>query len=532
MELVVVDTSQIQPYIFGSNRLRENIGASYLVAQATRDWAREAMPQGAKEVYAGGGNFVALFQDGAGAKTFTSTLSRKALTKSPGLQLIIGQESFQIGEALYDKVEAAFKNLAEQKRSRPLSAPLLGLGVTAVCQSTGLPAIGMAPAIGNDPEYPASAEILAKLEAMSPANKRLREMFDKELGKDYDFPHDFDNLGRSHSDQSYIAVVHADGNGIGQRIKIIGEQYKRPEDNDAYKVKIGEFSKALEQASQKALHEVFDVLMKRIKQVWGDRIIHTNLLGNELAKIELKEFEENWGYYLPFRPIVFGGDDVTFVCDGRLGLSLAIVYLQAFEKYTTNLPDGEGPATACAGVAIVKTHYPFARAYALAEELCQSAKRYRRMNQDKNENKKEGSYLDWHFALSGLSGDIKEIRQREFTTTEGSLTLRPVALGENTRDPHRSWQVIMKGVEAFQDLKLHADEKKPHWSTRRNKIKALRDALRLGGEAVEQFLSKYNEGKSLPEVEPAVTAWPKRGWQGYYCGYFDAIELSDWFIPL
>jgi hypothetical protein len=30
MHLVVVDTAQIQPYIFGSNRLRENIGASHL----------------------------------------------------------------------------------------------------------------------------------------------------------------------------------------------------------------------------------------------------------------------------------------------------------------------------------------------------------------------------------------------------------------------------------------------------------------------------------------------------------------------
>jgi hypothetical protein len=39
MHLVVVDTAQIQPYIFGSNRLRENIGASHLVAESTEAWA-------------------------------------------------------------------------------------------------------------------------------------------------------------------------------------------------------------------------------------------------------------------------------------------------------------------------------------------------------------------------------------------------------------------------------------------------------------------------------------------------------------
>lgn len=33
--LVIVDTTGIQSYIFGSNRLRENVGASFLVHQAT-----------------------------------------------------------------------------------------------------------------------------------------------------------------------------------------------------------------------------------------------------------------------------------------------------------------------------------------------------------------------------------------------------------------------------------------------------------------------------------------------------------------
>ena len=36
--LVVVDTTGIQRYIFGSNRLRENVGASHLVYQATEGW--------------------------------------------------------------------------------------------------------------------------------------------------------------------------------------------------------------------------------------------------------------------------------------------------------------------------------------------------------------------------------------------------------------------------------------------------------------------------------------------------------------
>jgi hypothetical protein len=37
----VIDTTGIQKYIFGSNRLKENIGASHLVKLATTDWVEE-----------------------------------------------------------------------------------------------------------------------------------------------------------------------------------------------------------------------------------------------------------------------------------------------------------------------------------------------------------------------------------------------------------------------------------------------------------------------------------------------------------
>src|SRR5437868_1848131 len=129
MWLVIVDTTQIQPYIFGSNRLRENVGASYLVDAATGDWAFEAVEEVAKEagrgktnigpgkklikdtleaprddvrienglvdaevLYAGGGNFAVLFTDENMAKKFNYKLSRRALEEAPGLQLVIAQQ--------------------------------------------------------------------------------------------------------------------------------------------------------------------------------------------------------------------------------------------------------------------------------------------------------------------------------------------------------------------------------------------------------------------------------------------------------
>ena len=111
MQLLILDTSQIQPYVFGSNRLRENIGASYLVAQATGQWALEKMPAPhnvadaqaltlnndqwierdglrAEVIYVGGGNVVALFADRAEAEKYVRAYSRYLLQRAPGLQVV------------------------------------------------------------------------------------------------------------------------------------------------------------------------------------------------------------------------------------------------------------------------------------------------------------------------------------------------------------------------------------------------------------------------------------------------------------
>lgn len=551
MQLVITEVSQIQPYIFASNRMRENVGASYLVVQATEDWAlnivNEVAPRNninsddsshekklednkriedpaarldAEVLYAGGGNFVALFRNEDCALDFVRKLSRKILTDAPGLQLVVTREPFEWTESLSQKVKTSLEKLEQKKRAWVPSAPLLGLGVSVMCRSTGLPAVGVTPPIGVDPGYPASPEVLAKVENVERARKRLKKFIPPPEGYEYPEEEDLDHLGRSPGEYSHIAVVHIDGNDMGQRKKRIGEEYKDPRQNREYIRAMRAFSDGVKEAAQHALKNVNDKLVKRLKQNGGNCIVlyskdNEGRIVREITKIELKQ-AKNRELYLPILPIVYGGDDVTFVCDGRLGLSLAIEYIRAFEKETAERHECRGKVTCCAGIAIVKSHYPFAQAYKLVEDLCKSAKNYRRKNEI------EGSCLDWHFALSGFSGNLDDIRQREYEVAAGRLTLRPVTLDENPRESNRAWPVVKKGIQEFQ---------RAEWVGRRNKLKALREALRLGSEAVEQFMLRFEIGK-LPEVEPSMTDWPKKGWQSEYCGYFDAIELADWFIPL
>ncbi|MBD1847420.1 hypothetical protein H6F89_29275 [Cyanobacteria bacterium FACHB-63] len=528
----IVDTSGIQPYIFGSNRLRENIGASHLVTEATSSWIEKALGKlsqklrkdgkpsfavhtrindssakpyietpsdnlAAELLYTGGGNAIVLFRCLDYAIQFTKILTLRALKGAPGLTLVVAHQEFSWDDSLFEVLQQLRFKLEQQKQQQVPSAPLLGLGVSADCISTRLAAVDTSDRYGvpKDAAYTISREVREKLRAVERANKRLNAQLRlafAESATDCEFPRDVDDMGRTPTESSYIAVVHADGNGMGERFR----NYGKDKSNRDYIIAMRELSEAINHAGLEALKLVVKKLTHSLQ--------NGEIVGS-LGRFALKD------NYLPFRPLVYGGDDVTFVCDGRLGLELAAEFLRQFEQQ--KLPDGK-PITASAGVCIVKTHYPFARAYAMSDALCREAKRFR---QEKQSNV---SALDWHLASSGLIGSIAEIRKREYQVKEGSLTLRPVALS-NTKE-WRTWDGFAQVVRALQ-----AEE----WRDRKNKVMALREILRQGKDAVRQFLSAYEplELPPFPNVEKKLAA---EGWLDRVCGYFDAIEVMEFYLGI
>jgi hypothetical protein len=228
-------------------------------------------------VYAGGGNTVVIVRYAEDVGRFIYMLSRRVLVNAPGLQLVIAHQEFDWErDCLSYKMDKMFTtHLAEQKRSRPLSAPLLGLGVTAMCQSTGFPAVGLTRPIAGDPTsvYPASPEIHSKLAAAEEANVHLRVLFDAVLGNSYDFPPNIDKLGRTPGDQSYIAIIHADGDGMGQRIQEIGKACQQSITggnyaavNREYVVRLRGFSQAVTAATHAAIQTILTTLKPQINR--------------------------------------------------------------------------------------------------------------------------------------------------------------------------------------------------------------------------------------------------------------------------
>jgi hypothetical protein len=128
--------------------------------------------------------------------------------------------------------------------------------------------------------------------------------------------------------------------------------------------------------------------------------------------------------------------------------------------------------------------------------------------------------MDWHIAMSGLLGNVKEVREREYTRIDmnkdkskqiGNLCMRPITL-----DNHdwRNWENFTEIINEFQT----------EWKEKRSKVKRLREVLREGGAKTKEFLTLFKE--ELP------TNIAENGWCGDRCVHFDAIEMLDLFYPL
>lgn len=535
--ITVVDTTGKQNYIFNTNRLRENIGASFLLSQATKEWVediletsfgvpknRQAEPiessgLDAEIVYANGGNALILFKSRKIAVHFTRILSKKVLTEASGVNLLVAHADFDWeNDNLYTIVEDLKKNeLEHQKYERIHSAPLLGLGVTASCNSTQLPAVDRSDKyIDYDDDektdsYLISTETRQKLKSVRKANQELQKIFSKVVDENiYQFPYQTDNLGRSQGESSYVAVVHIDGNGMGDRFKKHGEGKK----NRDYINAMRNFSESVDTAGIEALKAVTETLVDSIK---SGRVV------GKLGEFDLNKDRKSNIVYLPFRPLVYAGDDITFICEGRLGVELAALFLQKFEEQ--KVTDGK-PLTACAGICVVKAHYPFSQAYQMSEDLCKVAKKFVKL-----ERQKHGvdyfSAIDWHLAASGLIGSISEIRQREYRVNNKSwhLQMRPLWLKHD--EEWRNWSGFTQVVSEFKQ----GDD----WKERQNKIMALREVLRQGSiEAVKEFLLNYKLPNLplFPESSSQSDQLIKQGWNNGICGYFDAIEAMDFYLGI
>ncbi|MBX9685133.1 MAG: hypothetical protein K2X27_00450 [Candidatus Obscuribacterales bacterium] len=541
MYLTLCSTRKVQTFIFNSSKLVENIGASYLVAQSLSGWLKEALPAAtnvlenglldekkninsgidAEVIYSGGGNSLIIFGNENLSKEFGKTLSRLMLERAPGLEMIIVGHEFSAEDSLFESMNALHRKLKLAKEFSAGSSPLSTISVTASGSS------GANPAIAGEKDFDGKeclldAETIAKTHAgrtqlgnSGPAEKWLNDKIPLP-GSSYAYSRELNELGGKKGEFSYIAVIHADADDMGNRIMKMCEKFRTPDKNQELISSLRKFSMTIEESATGALKEAVDRLVKHAE---SQRNGKDSPPGNNT--LELGQDPRSGRTLLPLRPLIIGGDDITIVCDARIAHSFAQTFISAFERLSASLPDGEGGASMSAGIAIVKSHYPFARAYALAKELTRSAKLERKKREDST---RKHSFLDWAVMQSGVLRSLSAMREYEYLTPEGSLCLRPVSLKNSVEaNDYRTWAYVEHCVREFQS---------DQWSSKRNKVKDLRDSLREGRASVEDFRKKFLGGGKLPEIAGAPDDFSESGWYGKHCAYFDALELMDFFISI
>ena len=520
--IVVLGIASLQRYIFQSNRLRENIGASYLAKYWLDEGLIEAMQQtgyivgktawdsyeknlctsvprepeeGAdiEIIYVGGGNAALLCKSQKIAKDAVKAWSRKLLENAPGLRVAVGYAD--VKNSLAGAYRGALDDLASCEEALPFGATLYGLPVVRTCTTTGLPASVLSKEETNEEEWISQSAARKRNQVGTEresgvAQRDIRREFKSVLKKDQNFAIELDKLG-GREGESHIAVVHADGNGMGKHLRNV---VNSAEDDDAdFLHHIREFSASVAHLSRNALKETLQYL-------------------RDALPLESLHHPKN---IFPLRPIVYGGDDLTFVCDGRLGLDLAAFYLKEFSRDTIKVCGEDKPVDACAGVAIVPTKFPFARAYHFAEELCGLAKSHRR-----KENNETGSWLDFQIIQEGVTRSLSELRAAQYRSFEGqTLHQRPYKV------PGK-WDDFVAILKEFQSLQ---------WP--RSRAKGLLQALTQGPTATQGFVEGAQwRNRNLPDVvgldaNEKQTGW-KDGGTASTTSYFDPLEALDFYLEV
>jgi hypothetical protein len=298
MYLVLIETSGNQNYIFSTNKLKENIGASELTYRAGTQWVLEAVEKASNSnkglslfksgkqlrdnllddnklnppidinnavevevIVATSGKSLLLTKKEEIAKKIIQYVTLKALKEAPGLDICGVIHKFDwhqedLGK-INRKIHQKFATVRSKKPANDLR--FLRLPMIDECSTSGLPA----SRIDKSEEIPVSIVSCSKRDVSEKGLERIRELLKKEK-PDINFPGTIRELIEYlDQEEKWLSVIHADGNGLGEIFLTFEEHIKNTDEhknkncaetNRNYVDKLRQFSIQLDICTEKAFH--------------------------------------------------------------------------------------------------------------------------------------------------------------------------------------------------------------------------------------------------------------------------------------
>ncbi len=448
--LAMYDVRGKQDFIFRTNKLKEIVGASWLIRDVFEDYlfpaAQKVHPDGkgiysykrvsgenegsarfteegfkdrlgqgylGEVVYDGGGNFLVLFRDEDTFREVTSCFTEDVMKETGTLRILATcVEIDDFSDYRRDNQRLRSKH-SQAEGQESMIAPWVALPIVQVDRKTSQPYVDFS----RDPEWGTlPAEVRGKITAAADRGKLTRERYAKlrkyektlykykenpgEFEKEYFNTNEivFDNLVPQKGVDSMLAVVYIDGNGMGAKV----------EKATSGKVTYEESIASLRDFSAS------------IQKIYVEDGIRSALGGEEKRNHRL---------------VVYAGDEVNFVVAGRDAMDCARAYIDGLQK-------NEG-ASACAGIAVFHSHSPYADAYRIAEECCESGKKL--MKEKKLEN---ACFIDFHLIQGGVGTSLEDARDREGTVH----TSRPWLVGDSQDSTITTMKMVDELVSLFRNL--------------------------------------------------------------------------------
>ena len=316
MYLYGASVQGIQDFIFKTNKLQEIVGASEIVKGIAETFSKSYEPK--EIIMNAAGNIKAIFSEDECAKVVLE-FPKKVMQEAYGITISQAVVKIAGETATQDEINLLESKLKIQRNK--VSIPLdLSLNIMELNPSTAKPVVSYSNI--QKKSTPVDRATAQKIQAntdffsKNPSLKEFRNLSDMSNGK------------------NKIAVIHADGNGLGALIPKLHEQGKR----------LSDFSKALDDATKTAF---------------------------EKAKTD----------EMSIRDVILGGDDMVVICNANDALEFTKNFLTYFEEETENKIGSK--LTACAGIAYTNEKYPFHYAVDLAEALCDASKKHaKKINED------------------------------------------------------------------------------------------------------------------------------------------------------
>ncbi len=401
----------LQKFVMTGGKLRDMVGATSLIDQlSSKAWLADCLrdaigcePSEYEIVQAAAGSARIIFrQEDSATRAFTLwPLVCRAW--APGLEVVTDLRPIR---RLVIAMSEASSAMETARNFPPIELPEAGPFVKRSSR-TGLPAVGHEKGEDIDQAERRKRQERGELTGTVP---QIAKYFGFKHEKE--IPDDFESIAGAA--RSYLAIVHADGNRVGEMFIALSKAITSSGISDDI-------------AKQLFRHLSEEVLARGTQSAVSEAM-------TTLQKWHPKAFEKPpWAV----APIVLAGDDVTVVLRADLAIDFTKAFLSAFrakmdtgiarlrsQKWFSKLPTKAQqaiPASISAGAGIVfcQSHYPFYLAYELCEDIARSAK------SEARQSSLRGAPLS-AVAFARITGgsaptEFDELKRATLTSSDGAL---------------------------------------------------------------------------------------------------------------